>query len=227
MTRYIELSLTTNYSFLRGGSHPRELVKQAHALGHAAIGVTDRNSVAGVVRAYTQARELNFPLHVGARLVFADGTPDILAYPIDRTAYGRLTRLLTVGNRRAEKGDCILRLDDLIEFNEGLQLILMPPRPHVEAASQTLHHLTPIAQNRIWLAATLRFNGDDQRHIKRLIALSHHHNVPLIATGDVLYHAPERRPLQDVLTCIRERTTLDAAGLRLEANAERHLKPPL
>ncbi|NOT41247.1 MAG: error-prone DNA polymerase, partial [Alphaproteobacteria bacterium] len=223
MTHYVELATTTNYAFLRGGSHPKELVKQAHDLGHAAIGITDRNSVAGVVRAYVQAKELNFPLHVGTRLVFADGTPDILAYPQDRAAYGRLTRLLTVGNRRAEKGDCILRLDDLIEHAEGLQLILIPPRPNIEAASPTLERLKHMS---IWLAATLRYNGDDQRHIKRLIALSHRHDVPLIATNDVLYHAPERRPLQDVLTCIRERTTLDAAGFKLEANAERHLKSP-
>ena len=237
---YIELATTTNYSFLRGGSHPKELVKQAHDLSHAAIGIADRNSVAGVVRAYTQAKELNFPLHVGTRLVFADGTPDILAYPQDRAAYGRLTRLLTVGNRRAEKGDCILHLQDLIDHAEGLQLILIPPRPNVEAASPTLERLArsrgaadkkrlPSADPResnIWLAATLRYNGDDQRHIKRLIALSHRHQIPLIATGDVLYHAPERRPLQNVLTCIREHTTLDAAGFKLEANAERHLKAP-
>ncbi len=226
MTRYIEFATTTNYSFLRGGSHPKEIVRQAHDLAHVAIGVTDRNSVAGVVRAYVQAKELNFPLHVGTRLVFADGTPDILAYPQDRAAYGRLTRLLTVGNRRAEKGDCILRLEDLIEHAEGLQLILVPQRPNVERATPTLDRLSPAFPNRLWIAATLRYNGDDQRHIKRLVALSHRHDVPLIATGDVLYHAPERRALQDVLTCIREHTTLDAAGFKLEANAERHLKPP-
>ncbi|MBP6014687.1 MAG: error-prone DNA polymerase [Alphaproteobacteria bacterium] len=223
---YIEFATTTNYSFLRGASHPKELVTKAHELGHAAIGIADRNSLAGIVRAYAQARELGFRLHVGARLVFTDGTPDILAYPQDRAAYGRLSRLLTVGNRRAEKGDCILTLNDLIEHNEGLNLILIPPRPNIEAASVTLHHLSPITQNRLWLAATLSYHGDDQRHIKRLIAMSHRHNVPLIATGDVLYHAPERRPLQDVLTCIREHTTLDAAGFKLEANAERHLKAP-
>ncbi len=223
MTRYIEFVTTTNYAFLRGGSHPKELVKQAHDLGHAAIGIADRNSVAGVVRAYTQAKELNFPLHVGTRLVFADGTPDILAYPQDRAAYGRMTRLLSVGNHRAEKGDCILCLDDLIEFSEGLQLILMPPHPNAETAGPTLDRLSGMP---IWLAATLRYTGDDQRHVKRLIALSRRHNVPLIAANDVLYHAPERRVLQDVLTCIRERTTLDAAGFRLEANAERHLKAP-
>ena len=222
--RFAEFAVTTNYSFLHGGSHPKELVKRAQELGYAAIGIADRNSVAGVVRAYVQAEEIDFRIAVGSRLVFSDGTPDILAYPTDRAAYGRLTRLLTVGNRRAEKGDCILRLEDLIEHAEGLQLILVPQRPNVEAASPTLDRLIPAFQNRLWIAATLRYNGDDQRHIKRLVALSHRHNVPLIATGDVLYHAPERRALQDVLTCIREKTTLDNAGSLLAANAERHLK---
>jgi len=223
---YIELATTTNFSFLRGGSHPRELVKQAQALGHAAIGITDRNSVAGVVRAFAQAKDLDFPLHVGTRLVFSDGTPDILAYPTDRAAYGRLCRLLTVGNRRAEKGDCILKLDDLIEFAEGLQLIVLPPRPNIAQASPTLKRLRETAPGRVWLAANIAYRGDDQRYIKRIAELAQEHNVPPIAIGDVLYHAPERRPLQDVLTCIREHTTLDTAGRVLEANAERHLKSP-
>ena len=223
---YVELATTTNFSFLRGGSHPRELVKQAHALGHAAIGITDRNSVAGVVRAFAQAKELNFPMHVGTRLVFSDGTPDILAYPTDRAAYGRLCRLLTVGNKRAEKGDCILQLDDLIEFIDGLLLIVIPPHPRIESAGPTLKRLHSIAPHNLWLAASMPYRGDDHRRIQRLASMNHKYNVPLIAIGDVLYHTPERRPLQDVLTCIREHTTLDAAGFRLEANAERHLKSP-
>ncbi len=223
---YVELAVTTNYSFLRSGSHPKEFVRRAYELGHAAIGIADRNSVAGVVRAFAQARELEFPLVVGSRLVFADGTPDILAYPSDRAAYGRLTRLLTVGNRRAEKGECILRLDDLIEFAEGLLLIAIPPRPHIEAVAPTLERLRAVPPGRLWLGATMSYRGDEQRHAKSLIALGNRYDIPLIALGDALYHAPERRALQDVLTCIREHTTLDAAGFKLEANAERHLKPP-
>ena len=165
-------------------------------------------------------------MHVGVRLVFSDGTPDILAYPTDRTAYGRLCRLLTVGNRRAEKGDCILKLDDLIEFAEGLLLIVIPPRPNIAQANPTLKRLREIASGRLWLAANIAYRGDEQRHIKRIAELAQDHKIPPIAIGDVLYHAPERRPLQDVLTCIRETCTIQKAGFRLEANAERHVKSP-
>ncbi|HEY0566964.1 MAG TPA: PHP domain-containing protein, partial [Xanthobacteraceae bacterium] len=127
MSAYAELAVTTNFSFLRGASHPEELVGQAKALGLSALGVADRNSVAGVVRAHTKAKDVGLKLLVGARLVFADGMPDILAYPQDRAAWGRLTRLLSLGKLRAEKGDCILGLPDLLEFIEGLSLIVMPP----------------------------------------------------------------------------------------------------
>ena len=128
---YAELAVTTNFSFLRGASRPEELVACAKRLGLAGIGVADRNSVAGVVRAHMAANEKGLRLAIGARLVFADGTPDItpdiLAYPRDRTAWGRLTRLLSLGKRRAEKGDCILRLDNLVDFITGLNLIVMAP----------------------------------------------------------------------------------------------------
>ncbi|MEQ1867108.1 MAG: error-prone DNA polymerase, partial [Micropepsaceae bacterium] len=224
--RFAEFAVTTNYSFLHGGSHPKELVKRAQELGYAAIGIADRNSVAGVVRAYVQAEEIDFRIAVGSRLVFSDGTPDILAYPTDRAAYGRLCRLLTVGNKRAEKGDCILQLNDLIEFAEGLLLILLPPRPNIDAAATTIKRLHTVAPHSLWLGASMLYRGDDQRHLKRLAHMGNQYNIPLIALGDVLYHAPERRALQDVLTCIREHTTLDNAGLKLQANAERHLKAP-
>ncbi len=222
-TAYAELAVTTNYSFLRGASHPHECVEQAQALGLSAIGITDRNSVAGVVRAHIEARERGLRLLVGTRLVFSDGTPDILAYPRDRAAWGRLCRLLTLGNRRAEKGDCILHIADLIEHAEGLQLVLMPPRPDIESTETALLRL-PSAQ--LWLGATIHHRGDDQRHLRRLEALASKHRVPMIAVGDALYHTPARRQLQDALTCIREHATLDRAGFHLEANAERHLKPP-
>ena len=220
---YAELAATTNFSFMRGASHPYELVKQAHDLNLAAIGIADRNSLAGVVRAHTQAKELGFKLIIGSRLVFSDGTPDILAYPQDRAAYGRLCRLLTIGNRRAEKGDCILVLDDLLDLASGLQLIVMPPRPDINTIRPTLNRLL---NQKLWIAASFPYRGDDHRHVKRLTTLSNVSRVPLIAVGDVLYHTPQRRALQDVLTCIREHTTLDAAGFHLEANAERHLKAP-
>jgi len=223
---YAELAVTTNFSFLRGGSHPKEFVKQAQALGLTAVGIADRNSLAGVVRGHTQAEDIGYRMLVGTRLVFSDGTPDILVYPTDRPAYGRLCRLLTVGNKRAEKGDCILVIDDLIEFVEGLLLIVMPPRPNVALASPTLKRLRAATPGNLWLAASIAYRGDDTRHLKRIAELCAEHKVPAIAVGDALYHVPERRALQDVLTCIREHTTLDAAGPRLEANAERHLKSP-
>jgi error-prone DNA polymerase len=132
MTAYAEIAVTTNYSFLRGASHPRELVQEAAALGYAAIGIADRNTLAGVVRAYAALQEIDAgkpKLLVGARLVFADGTPDILAYPADRAGYGRLCRLLSLGKLRAPKGDCVLFLGDLLKWHEGLLLAVMPPRP--------------------------------------------------------------------------------------------------
>jgi error-prone DNA polymerase len=135
MSAYAELAVTTNFSFLRGASDPEELVEAARQLGLAGLGIADRNSVAGVVRAHVKAREprtaehdnAKFKVAVGARLVFSDETPDILAYPRDRAAWGRLTRLLSLGKRRADKGDCILRLSDLLDFIEGLNLIVVPP----------------------------------------------------------------------------------------------------
>lgn len=240
---YAELAVTTNYSFLRGASGPEELVEQAWLLGLAGLGVADRNSVAGVVRAHVKALDLaekqsreskahdrsrKFKLAVGARLVFADGTPDILAYPRDRAAWGRLTRLLSVGKRRAEKGDCILKLADLLDRLEGLNLIVMPPaRIHAERLAAVLLTLKEKASKRsVWLAAGMLYRGDDARRLKRLVDVAAGAFVPLIATNDVLYHGPERRELQDVVTCIREHLTLEAAGRLLEANAERHLKLP-
>src|ERR1700712_3326106 len=127
MSAYAELAVTTNFSFLRGASNAKELVLRAKELGLTGIGIADRNSVAGVVRAHAIAKVIGFKVAVGARLVFSDGSPDILAYPEDRAAWGRLTRLLTVGKDRAEKGDCILGLPDLLEESEGLNLIVMPP----------------------------------------------------------------------------------------------------
>jgi error-prone DNA polymerase len=217
MTNYAELGVTTNYSFLRGASHPRELIDEAVRLGLDAIGIADRNSLAGVVRAYDALRQHPpgaIRLLVGARLVFADGTPDILAYPRDREAYGRLSQLLTQGKFRAKKGDCILRLDDLLGWREGLLLIVMPGE-----IPKAL-----IGQPDVWLAATMPFRGRDRAILRRRRRLARETGLRLIALNDVLYHAPERRPLQDVVTCIREHKTIESAGRLLQANAERHLK---
>jgi error-prone DNA polymerase len=238
MSAYAELAVTTNFSFLHGASHGEELVKRAKELGLAGLGVADRNSVAGVVRAHQAAKEAGLKFAPGVRLVFADGTPDILAYPQDRTAWGRLTRLLTLGKHRAGKAQCRLNRDDLLAHISGLNLIVLPGRAQArsdvpapsfatdEELTDLLHHLGAAAPRAVWLGASMRYRGDDARRLARLAAVAGQTRVPLIAVGDVLYHAPERRALQDVMTCIRQHLTLATAGRRLDANAERHLKPP-
>ncbi|SDS60605.1 error-prone DNA polymerase [Bradyrhizobium canariense] len=233
---YAEIGITTNFSFLRGGSDPRAYVHQASELGLPVIGIADHNTLAGVVQAY---KELDNPdvmhkpkLLIGSRLVFIDGTPDILVYPRDRAAYGRLCQLLTRGKRgndteKIEKGECHLRLDDLLEFSEGQLLVLtLPHRYEAASALKILERLQESSADGVWLAASLLYRGDDRRRLARLHHLAATAGVPLLATNEVLYHHPARRPLQDVLTCIREKTTIDAIGRRLEANAERYLKPP-
>ncbi|MFZ5691778.1 MAG: error-prone DNA polymerase [Pseudomonadota bacterium] len=225
---FAEFGVTTNFSFLRAASHPEELVAQGKELGLTAIGIADRNSVAGVVRAHVMAKEKGMRLAVGARLIFADGTPDILAYPSDRAAWGRLTQLLSCGKRRAEKGDCILHLNDLIARVGGLNLIVMPPeRIDERKLSTLLSHLKQHASKRsLWLAMSFLYRGDDRRRMAKLARIASNNGVPPIATNDVLYHHPWRRMLQDVVTCIREHVTIDQAGRLLTLNAERHLKPP-
>jgi error-prone DNA polymerase len=222
LPRYAELATTTNFSFLRGASHPEEMAATALALGHCGIGVADRNSLAGVVRAFSYLRAHqesagDFRLAVGARLVFRDETPDTLCYPKDRAAYGRLCRLLTRGNMRAEKGDCALFLSDLLDFAEGQHLIVMengaPPPALLEAA-----------RGRVWLATTALFGPRPRARLLDRVALAEKLGLPLIAVNDVHMHVAERRPLADALGCIREKTTLEEAGFRLAANAERHLK---
>ena len=264
MSAYAEIAVTTNYSFLRGASHPKELVQRAAELGHAAIGIADRNTLAGVVRAYAALQDIQGgrpKLLVGARLVFSDGTPDILAYPADRAAYGRLCRLLSAGKLRAPKGECHLVLTDLLKWQEGLLLVVMAPHsgrtekpqdmprkfwndglarqdgelgetacrmPAGDSAEvrSAIASLQTVAPGRIWLGVSMPHHGDDQRRLRQWQRLACNAGVPLLATNDVLYHCPGRRELQDVVTCIREHVTLDGAGLLLQANAERHLKPP-
>src|SRR5262245_21886334 len=234
LTAYAELAVTTNFSFLRGGSHPEEFVEQAKELGLSGLGIADRNTVAGVVRAHTAVHKTDtdeiddrkLKLAVGARLGFADGTPDILAYPQDRAAWGRLTPLLTVGKTRGEKAECILYREDLLEHIGGLNLIVMPPEKIDADAVLNLLARLKAATDSVWLAASMIYRGDDARRLSRLMALAHEAIVPLIAVNDALYHAAERRALQDVVTCIREHVTIETAGRRLELNAERHLKAP-
>jgi error-prone DNA polymerase len=240
---YAELAVTTAFSFLRGASHPEEMVETALALGHAGMAVADRNTLAGVVRPFSRLKALRktaaetgdwalaerlarFRYVVGTRLVFADGTPDVLAYPQDRDAYGRLSRLLTTGNLRAEKGDCRLELADLLKGGSGLALALVPPaRIDPGALRPVLETLTRAHTGAVWLAAAMTHGPADARRLDALAVLAQEAGAPLLAVNDVLYHAPERRRLHDVMTCIREHTTIARAGRRLEANGERHLKP--
>ena len=229
---YAEIGITTNFSFLRGGSHPQDYVHQASLLRLSAIGIADHNTLAGVVRAYNElgntAIKFKPKLLIGSRLVFTDNTPDILAFPRDRAAYGRLCQLLTRRKLGKDtlKGECHLKLDDLLEFAEGQLLTLaLPHRFEETKALQILDRLRSSRANGVWLAASLLYRGDDRRRLARLQRMADCASVPLLATNDVLYHHPSRRPLQDVLTCIREKTTIETIGKRLEANAERHLKP--
>ena len=223
---YAELMAASNFSFLQGASHPDELVATAEGLGLEAIGVCDRNTLAGVVRAWSATQDRAVRALTGCRLDFADGTPSLICYPSDREAYGRLTRLLTLGQRRAKKGECHLTFADFEDHSEGQLVLAVPPARLDEAFEGDLRRLSGGLRGRVWLAAARGYGARDLPRLGRLSELAQAHGAPMVAVGDVLYHGPERRPLQDVLTCIRERTTIHAAGRRLEANAERHLKPP-
>jgi error-prone DNA polymerase len=235
---YVEFACLSNFSFLRGASHAEELAATASALGLDGFGLADINSVAGVVRAHAAVRDLKresptakLRYHPGTRLTFQDGTPEVLAYPRHRAGWGRLCRLLTLGNRRTEKGACHLTRADLLDHAEGLAVTVLPWAHNavsdapVAALTDTLAALNAAIPGHTRLAARMAYTGLDRRRLAAVAATAAAARVPLIAVNDVLYHTPARRPLQDVLSCIREHTTLEAAGRRLEANAERHLKP--
>jgi error-prone DNA polymerase len=263
---YAELDVTTNFSFLRGASHAEELVAQAKALGLQAIGVADRNSLAGVVRAHVAAKEAGLRLLVGARLELEDA-PSLLCYPTDRAAYGRLSRLLSLGQGRAAKGACSLTLADVADHAEGQIFIALPPSdwdwreearacdapqtaqifnfksskgaapdavaPQPASAlcapmlSQDLIRMkVALAPAPLYCAASHSYCGDDRARIAALDKLAQRAGTPLIASNAVLYHAAHRRALQDVLTCVRTKTTIATAGFALQPNAERHLKRP-
>ncbi|WP_367715447.1 error-prone DNA polymerase [Nitratireductor sp. GISD-1A_MAKvit] len=224
-TPFVELGVTSNYSFLRGASHPHELVAEAARLGHAAVGIADRNTLAGVVRAHVEAKARNIRLVVGVRLVLLDGF-EALCFPTDRQAYGRLTRLLTDGNRRAPKGECHLHMDDLKALGHDQRLIAIPPYDFGSGFEENLRRLATHFSGNVFLALTPYRRANDGARQQRLATLAGACGTPLVATNDVLYHTPARRPLQDLLTCIRNHCTIDEAGFHLERNAERHLKAP-
>ncbi len=222
---YAELHCLSNFSFLRGASHPEELVGQAAALGYRAIAITDRNSLAGIVRAHVAAREHGIQLIVGAEITPADGLPIVLLAPT-RSAYARLCRLITRGRLRVPKGACDLRVADLADLGDELIGIAVPGDfPPAADELACLRAYRDLLAERLYLAATLTRDVPDVERLARLEAVSRAAGAPLIATNAVHYHAPERRYLQDVLTCIREKCALATAGSRLFANAERHLRP--
>ncbi len=227
---YAELQVTTNYSFLRSGSHPAELVEQAIELGHTAIGITDRNTLAGVVRAFAASRDEKdrkldrIKLLVGSRIETRDGY-SLLAYPTNLDGYKRLSRLLSIGNKDAVKGQCDLTFDNLKDYSEDILAIALPPRrPEDPAFRERLRALARLFGDRCYLSGTMLYRGDDARRLVQLDDLAHEMGVKLVATNDVHYHVPERRALQDVVTAIRLGCTVDELGFRRFASAERHLK---
>ncbi|MES1151560.1 MAG: error-prone DNA polymerase, partial [Dongia sp.] len=246
---YAELSALTNFSFLEGASHAHELVATAAALGHRAIAIADRNSLAGIARAHEACKGRKFKLVVGCRLQFRDGR-EVLVYPIDRFAYGRLCELLTLGRRRAPKGECHLDYADLAAQGEGMIVVALtmepvplPPAqtPHAQPTPSSSLGLTSESEveseftaflsklradfrKRAYLALCHRYHGDDRKRLREAQALADRVGLPTVAINDVRYHAAERRMLADVITCIRHGCTIDEAGYRLQKNAERHLK---
>ncbi|KDU95543.1 DNA polymerase [Komagataeibacter rhaeticus AF1] len=221
---YAELQVTTYFSFLRGASSPIELFEQAKTLGIKALGICDRNSLAGMVQAHVAAKETGIRLVVGCRLDLADFAP-VLVYPTDRAAYARLCRLLSLGKARAGKGKCHLLWEDLVAWGEGLLVILLPDTAD-DACALHLRKLQEAFADRASMALTLRRRPNDQMRLYELANLAHQARVPMIVTNDVLFHTHDRRILQDVVTCIRNHTTIDEAGFARERHADRYLKPP-
>jgi error-prone DNA polymerase len=222
---YAELLCQSAFSFLEGASHPQALVEQAAALGHAAIGIADRNTVAGVVRAHVAAKAARLRLVVGARLVLQDA-PDLVCYPTNRAAWGRLCRLLTLGKERAPKGECQLRFADVLAHAEGQIFIAVPPPALDKTFAAWLRAAGTKLGGALYVAAVRRYAPDDAERLLALWNAAQQVGLKTVAANDVLYHGAESRGLQDVMRCIRHGVCLEEAGLRLEPHGERHLKAP-
>jgi len=234
---YAEFGVQSNFSFLRGASRPEALVVTARLFEFSAVGLADRNTVAGVVRAWVQSKHIKLaedsgptgiPFHPGCRLVFSDGTPDILAYPQDRQGWAHLCRMLTQANmhEESEKGAPVLLAKDFWEWGDRLSLAILPDSQ--TPADETLAFLKAVKarfKESVWLAVAPTYGGDDRWRFAQAAGMAAAAGLPLMATNDVLYHAAEQRPLQDILTAIRLKTTIFEAGFAFEANAERHMKP--
>ena len=229
---YVELGVASAFSFLRGASDATDLVLTAHAQGYDALGIADLNSMAGVVRIHAEALKANLRPVIGCRLRLTTGEA-FLAYPRDRAAYGRLCRLLSKGKMHdpdgawQAKGMCDITLADLAAQAEGVQLIILPDAIEPDGAlPKRLAHLIRRLPTLSHVAVSCLYRSDDRARINRLDRLARTHGLGILATNDVQYHAPDRRPLHDVMTCIREKTTIAEAGYLLNPNAERHLKSP-
>ncbi|KFB08529.1 error-prone DNA polymerase [Nitratireductor basaltis] len=220
---FAEFGIRSNFSFLEGASHPEELAVVANRLGYHAFGIADRNTVSGTVRGWLAAREAGLTYHPGCRLVFSDNTPDMLAYPRNRKGWGHLCRMLTAANLRGEKGAPHLLMTDLLEWGEQMSLALLPGMKTTDELQDLLQLLQPF-KGALRLAFTPDYRGDDRYRLEELAQLALQTGTPLMATNDALYHAPGRRPLQDMLTATRLNTTIANAGFALAPNAERHLK---
>jgi len=221
---YAELQVTSNFSFLRGASAAEELFAAAAAMGIEAMAVTDRNTLAGIVRAHEAAKEAGVRLIVGCRLDLVCGM-SALVYPTDRAAWSRLCRLLSLGKGRAGKARCHLEWDDLTAYGEGLIAVLVPDLAD-ETCGLRLRRLRDSFGDRAYLGLTLRRRPNDQMRLWELSTLAARIGVPTVVTNDVLFHEPGRRILQDVVTAIRHNVTVDALGARRERHADRYLKPP-
>jgi error-prone DNA polymerase len=221
---FVELGLASPFSFLRGASDAIELTLRALELGMDAIGIADRNTLAGVVRMHSACKTAGIRPLIGCRLDLTDA-PSLLAYPIDRDGYGRLSRLLSLGKMRAEKGQCDLTLHDVTDHADGIAFIAWPSG-NLDDFEGELPRLTDALTSLRHVAASWLYRGGDAARIERLDRLARANGCNILATNDVHYHAPDRRPLQDVVTCIREKVTIATAGYLLNPNAERHLKPP-
>src|SRR5450432_1497925 len=228
--QYTELQTTSNFSFLRGASHPEELIEQAAVYGYKEIAITDRNSFAGIVRAHVAAKKKDMRIIPACRLDLLDGA-SLLAYPTSKDAYAQISALLTAGNLRAEKGKCHLYKEDVYRHAKGSKFIVVPPPALTNlfsldtAFEQNLKEYKEALTADLYIAAARAYRGDDSKMLHGIATLSAQLNVPMVAVNDVYYHNKTRRQLQDILTCIREKTTIYNAGFLLQQNAERHLKP--
>ncbi len=227
---YAELHCKTNFSFLVGASHADELFQRAHQLDYAALAVTDRNSLAGIVRAHVAAKAQSLKLIVGAEILPQDAWPLVLWAP-DRAAYGRLSRLITVGRRQAPKGECILTKHDILSASEGLLAGILPPAHRASrgvddpvSARQDCHDYRDAFRDRLYLLAEFHHGPADDARREQLRQLAQHVGLPLVAAGDVHYHVPARLPLHDVMTAIRQGTTVADLGRWRFTNAQRHLR---